>query len=216
MAGRSHSFLTPFKESHLSTTEDEDTEEIAASRELHRTESTCTSPYLYRRSYISPFASVIDREDSNSLPSQLHISELQSESAIQRIKRESEEAKDRLIGLARTVQLKTEEIRSNSVFSSWETQIRKKYLAHLCKRLDCLLEDTRETEENLTFLMKKTVSSRESAGNANRFKWKSYETPANVSLEQHLRAVNSYGCALEGPEQFRQGCCSLLGTRLFN
>jgi len=212
MSGRSQSFLPHSKEPRFSTAEDEDTEELAAPRDPTRTDSACTSPYLYRRngSYLSSFSSVIYRESSeDESPFKLRGNLQESETTIQKIKRESEEAKDHLKGLARSLQAKTEEIRSSSVLSSWEAKARKDYFGRLGERLDSLLEETRETQEMLDRMTTSAVAWRKSAEVSDRARLRLDETPANTALHCH-RASNTVanGCALEGPETSKQACCS--------
>lgn len=214
MAGRSQSFLPHSKEARFSTTEDEDTEELAVHRGLHMTESSCTSPYLYRRngSYLSSFSSVIYREsseDESPFKPRAHLHELDSETTIQKIKRESDEAKHHLQSLARSLQAKTEEIRSSSILTSWEAKARKDYFGRLGERLDSLLEETRETQEMIVRMTNTTTAWRKLAGSGEESRLKLDETPANIALQLHFRRVSN-GCALEGPETSKQACCSFL------
>lgn len=212
MSGKSPPCCTHFKDTRFSTADDEDTEDLAAFRG-HCSHST--SPYLCRRdySYVSSFASVIyqtEREDYSPAGShsQLYPSRLQSETEIQIIKRESEDAKDHLRGLKRSLQAKTEEIRSSSVLSSWEAKARKEYLGRLCVRMESLLEDTRETEEMLA----RMISAVPNGNGGDWSRLRRNETPASHSKSLCPAASvpsNPEGCTLEGPEKSKQACCSL-------
>ena len=212
MSRKSPPICTHLKDTRFSTADDEDTEDLTAFRGPC---SHSTSPYLCRRdySYVSSFASVVyqtEREEYSPERnhSQLYPSRLQSEAEIQIIKRESEDAKDHLRGLKRSLQAKTEEIRSSSVLSSWEAKARKEYLGRLCVRMESLLEDTRETEEMLARMIS-------AVPNGNGRDWsrrRGNETPASHSKSLYPAASlssNPIGCTLEGPEKSKQACCSL-------
>jgi len=211
MSGRSQSFLT--HPPQLSS--DEDADEVPALRMPRRTESTCASPHLYRpdRSYLSSFASGIYKEGSEEdsprkQPSNLPISDLQSEAEIQRIKRESDDAKDQLRELARSLQVRAEEVRSSSFLINWEAKVRKDYMGRLCERLDTLLEDTEETEDLLAKLIQ-TVPSHSTEKSPHTRS----QASTSLSLELRLHRSNSsvlkpIQCVLEGPEKSKLACCS--------
>jgi hypothetical protein len=215
MSGRSQSFLThpPLLSS------DEDADEVPALRIPRRTESTCASPHLYRpdRSYLSSFASVLYKEGSEEdsppkLGSNLSLLELQSEAEIRRIKRESDDAKDQLRDLARSLQTRAEEVRSSSVLSCWEAKARKDYLGRLCERLDTLLEDTHETEALLSKLIGDVSPQSEGKSALKRS-----EASTSLSLELRLHrstsavlSSKSIECAMEGPEKSKLACCSFI------
>lgn len=211
MSGRSQSFLT--HPPQLSS--DEDADEVPALRMPRRTESTCASPHLYRpdRSYLSSFASVIYKEGSeDDFPrkqlSNLAVPDPHSEAEIQRIKRESDDAKEQLRELARSLQVRAEEVRSSTVLTSWEAKVRKDYLGRLCERLDTLLEDTQETEDLLSKLIN-TVPSHSTAKSPHTRS----QASTSLSLELRLHRSNSAVlksplCELEGPEKSKLACCS--------
>lgn len=214
MSGRSQSFVTNPKDSHIVVSEDEDVDEVPALRGQRRTESTCASPHLYRRdgSYISSFASVIYRDLSEDdsplkLPSHFPASELHSETEIQRIKRESEEAKDQLKGLAKSMQARAEEVRSHSALSSWESKVKLDYLHRLCTRLDSLLADTHETEKMLTQM----IQTDQIAKTARVLLT---QPESKVSLQLRLRRNSDLTpqpeCRLEGQDRTQFACCSFI------
>ena len=211
---KSLSFGSPAKGKVASSQKDADTDELPPSQVFPFSESVSTSPNLWRRDWSTPssFASSLNPRDTaedESAPylpasSRPTLSLRLEGDAILRIKQESEDTKDYLRGLARHLQIRANEVRSNSSLNTMETKAMKDYLHRLGGRLDGLLEESASTEKMLeSMLVEDTLALRRTSTTDGRVEQRIQQLEAAAA---GIARAKRGECRMEGAEKRGTRC----------